>query len=628
MGGHLAPGANEEYLLYQTLVGIWPFEEDGPNRIALRDRVVAYMTKALREAKVHTSWVRPDEEYENAVTRFVDAILDRQRPSPFLQTFLPFQKRVAELGIYNSLAQLLIKMTAPGVPDFYQGTELWDLSLVDPDNRRAVDYAERTASLESLNAGADVDELFATRANGRIKQFAIARALATRAAHRDLYERGEYVPLETAGAGRECLFAFARRLGDRMAITCVPRLIATLTPDASAPPFGAVWGDTRVLPSGVGVGLRGSVHGRDGGSRARRRGTGAPGSGRVQSLPCRAARSGGALMLYLTIIGGAFIAWLILVVLFTPHVPYHIEAAIDGTSDHFIHVLESTCHTTLENSNKADVFTNGDHFYPAMLEAIRGARETINLECYIFKKGEIGQQFVDALAERAKAGVRTTIVMDAIGSFGAFRASAGPLRKAGCRVEPYHRLSWYSLARLNNRTHRELLVVDGTIAFVGGAGVADWWAKALKGKRMWRDMMVRVEGPVVSDIQGVVAENWLECCGEILTGPETYKPHRPADGVQAFAIKSSPADRSTASRVLFQTLVEGATRHVLISTPYFLPRQSVPRCILPHGGPRNRDRRHRAWLSHRSALGAPGEPADVRGDARSTAFASSSTSPA
>jgi cardiolipin synthase A/B len=276
-------------------------------------------------------------------------------------------------------------------------------------------------------------------------------------------------------------------------------------------------------------------------------------------------------MLYLTIIGGAFIAWLILVVLFTPHIPYHIEAPIDGTSDHFIHVLESTCHTTLENDNQVDVFTNGDEFYPAMLDAIRGARETINLECYIFKKGEIARQFLEALAGRARAGVRTSIVMDAVGSFGAFHASARPLREAGCRVEPYHRVTWYSLARLNNRTHRELLVVDGTTAFVGGAGIADWWAKPVTRKPMWRDMMVRITGPVVSDIQGVVAENWLECCGEILTGPETYKPHRAADGVAAFAVKSSPADRSTASRVLFQTLVEGATRRVLISTPYFLP---------------------------------------------------------
>ncbi len=130
-----------------------------------------------------------------------------------------------------------------------------------------------------------------------------------------------------------------------------------------------------------------------------------------------------------------------------------------------------------------------------MLDAIRGARETINLECYIFKKGEIGQQFIDALCERARAGVRVTIVMDAIGSFGAFRASAGPLREAGCRVEPYQRMRGTASRRLNNRTHRELLVVDGSVAFVGGAGIADWWAKPLNGKPMWRDMMARIEGP-------------------------------------------------------------------------------------------------------------------------------------
>jgi cardiolipin synthase len=276
-------------------------------------------------------------------------------------------------------------------------------------------------------------------------------------------------------------------------------------------------------------------------------------------------------MAYLTIVGGAFIAWLILVLLFTPHIPYHIEGPVDATSDHFINVLESTCHTTLEPANRIEIFTNGDQFYPAMLAAIAGATETINFECYIFKRGAIGERFIEAFRERAKAGVRVTIVMDAIGSFGAFHRSAGPLREAGCRVEPYQRMRWYSLARLNNRTHRELLVVDGAIAFAGGAGIADWWAGPAQGKPMWRDMMARIEGPLVSDIQGVVAENWLECCGEILTGPETYKPHRPAGGAAAFAIKSSPADRATASRVLFQTLVEAATRCVRISTPYFLP---------------------------------------------------------
>jgi cardiolipin synthase A/B len=285
-------------------------------------------------------------------------------------------------------------------------------------------------------------------------------------------------------------------------------------------------------------------------------------------------------MLYLTIIGGAFIAWLILVVLFTPHIPYHIEGDLDATSEHFVRVLESTCLVTLKDGNKVEVFTNGSAFYPAMLDAIRGARETINLECYIFKKGKIGDAFVEALTERARAGVRVTVVLDAIGSLGTFRETAAPLREAGCRIEAYQAMTWYRLSRLNNRTHREILVVDGRVAFVGGAGVADWWAEGDGRKPMWRDMMARVEGPVVPDIQGVAAENWLECCGEILTGPETYKAYERADGVQAFVLKSSPSDRSTVSRVLFQTLIEAANTRVRISTPYFLPDKAFRRALV------------------------------------------------
>jgi cardiolipin synthase len=284
-------------------------------------------------------------------------------------------------------------------------------------------------------------------------------------------------------------------------------------------------------------------------------------------------------MLWLTIVGGAFLTWVVLAMLFTPHIPYHIEADIDARSDHFIHVLESTCQTHLEAGNKVEIFSNGDRFYPAMLDAIRAATETINMECYIFKKSEIGDRFVEALCERARAGVRVTIVMDAIGSFGAFRKLRKPLRAAGARVKAYQRFMWYRLSRLNNRTHRELMVVDGTVAFVGGAGIADWWAKPLHGKPMWRDMMARVEGPVVSDIAGIVAENWLECCGEILTGPETYKPHRKAGDVAAFAIKSSPADRATTSRALFQTLIEGANERIVIATPYFLPDRAFRNAI-------------------------------------------------
>jgi cardiolipin synthase len=285
-------------------------------------------------------------------------------------------------------------------------------------------------------------------------------------------------------------------------------------------------------------------------------------------------------MLYLTLIGAAFIIWLIFVALFTPHIPYHIEANVDSTGEHFIQVLESTLQTTMTRGNRVEVFTDGTSFYPAMLEAINGARETVNLECYIFRHGVVGSRFVEALSERARAGVRVRLVLDAIGSLGTFRKIAGPLRAAGCQIELYQKISWWRLGRLNNRTHRELLVVDGHIGFAGGAGVADWWALPLRGKPLWRDMMLRFEGPIVSDIQGIIAENWLECCGEVLTGAESYKPRHRVGRTRAFAVKSSPADRATNSRVLFQILVESANEQICIMTPYFLPDKAFRKAFI------------------------------------------------
>ena len=242
--GSLAPDANEEYLLYQTLVGAWPFDQD---IASFRERIRKCMVKSLREAKVHTSWFGPDEEYEDGVLRFVDAILETRRPNPFLESFQPFQARVAELGIYNSLAQLLIKIAAPGVPDFYQGSELWDLNLVDPDNRRPVDYEKRRQALARLKDHAVPEQLLDERANGVVKLFVMTRALETRAQLRRVFEHGEYLPLQTTGTRRDCLFAFARRDGAATAIACVPRLVAALVPDGATPPVGAsVWADTRI----------------------------------------------------------------------------------------------------------------------------------------------------------------------------------------------------------------------------------------------------------------------------------------------------------------------------------------------------------------------------------------------
>jgi (1->4)-alpha-D-glucan 1-alpha-D-glucosylmutase len=259
--GATAPDPNEEYLIYQTLLGAWPFETDEETRRRFVERIVAYTTKALREAKAHTTWLSPDEEYERVVHEFVRAILERGRANPFLQAFEPFQARVAQLGIYNSLSQLAIKITAPGVPDFYQGTEFWDLNLVDPDNRRPVDYDTRRQLLAGLQpcsgraaSPETIGDLLAQRSDGRVKMYVMNRALAGRAKLRDAYEAGEYTGLTTAGARRECVFAFAR--GGR-AITCVPRLVATLTPDGTPPLGAAVWSDTRIELPGM---LRGRTY--------------------------------------------------------------------------------------------------------------------------------------------------------------------------------------------------------------------------------------------------------------------------------------------------------------------------------------------------------------------------------
>ncbi len=286
-------------------------------------------------------------------------------------------------------------------------------------------------------------------------------------------------------------------------------------------------------------------------------------------------------MTYVALIGTLFLVWFVLVLLFTPALNYHVRDRVPVDSPAFLHLLQSTCQASLHDGNRVEIFTNGDAFYPAMLEAIRGAQASINLECYIFQPGRVGSEFIDALAERARAGVVVTLVVDAIGSAGLSGAPLRRLTEAGCRVEPYQPIRWYRLARLNNRTHREMLIVDGRIAFAGGAGVADWWRYPDRpGRPAWRDTMARFEGPVVGALQGVFVENWLECCGEILTGDAFFPELPPVGSTTAFVVKSSPSDRATVSRVAFQLLIEGATREVRLSTPYFLPDRTLRQALI------------------------------------------------
>ncbi len=263
--GHV-PDRNEEYLLYQTLVAVW----DGGASPAdeFTGRVQAFTKKALCEAKVHSSWINPDHDYEAAVARFIGRVLDPAQSPEFLADLAGFVERVGALGRVTGLAQTAIRCTAPGVPDTYQGTECWDFSLVDPDNRRPVDYAARRAWLKELDA-ADPRALTADLADPRTKLFAVSRALRARRGHADLFAHGEYVPLSAAGAKADHVFAFARRHGAEAAVVVVPRLAAGLGADPGRSPVGAeTWGDTAVslydLPPGRWTdAFTGAVHDAD-----------------------------------------------------------------------------------------------------------------------------------------------------------------------------------------------------------------------------------------------------------------------------------------------------------------------------------------------------------------------------
>jgi (1->4)-alpha-D-glucan 1-alpha-D-glucosylmutase len=275
-----APDRIDEYLFYQALLGAWPAEPaDGEIPLeapaALVERIRQYMQKAIKEAKVHTSWVNENVAYEGAVSRFVDGTLRGSSARRFLASFVPFVRRVAVVGMVNSLAQLVLKLASPGVSDFYQGTEGWDFHLVDPDNRRPVDFESRQRMLQAqlpwieraqpiqspartcptcppASLASHVAELLADWHDGRIKMFLTACGLRLRARERELILHGEYVPLTADDIGSTHLIGFARRLEGKTLLAVVPRLTAGIRPpDRSLPIGAAVWGNTRIaLPRG------------------------------------------------------------------------------------------------------------------------------------------------------------------------------------------------------------------------------------------------------------------------------------------------------------------------------------------------------------------------------------------
>jgi (1->4)-alpha-D-glucan 1-alpha-D-glucosylmutase len=241
------PDRNEEYLLYQTLLGAWPLANKGVREF--RQRLEAYAVKAAREAKVHTQWTRPDAKRENALLRFIRSILSPAARNTFLRDFLQFQREVAFYGAANGLGQILLKLTVPGVPDVYQGTELWDLSLVDPDNRRPVDFIKRAHLLQELEDRGRVPPAVLRKMldhweDGRVKLFLEAKVLGFRRRNTALFLEGQHLPLEAWGVGADSICAFARRKGAGWVLVVVPRLLTRLVRAGHFPLGLKVWGET------------------------------------------------------------------------------------------------------------------------------------------------------------------------------------------------------------------------------------------------------------------------------------------------------------------------------------------------------------------------------------------------
>ena len=261
--GAPAPDANDEYLLYQTLVGTWPTAPpDDEGRADYTRRLQEYMQKALKEAKLHTSWISPREDYERAVSGFVEALLDPGLSADFLRDFEEFQRLTARAGVLNSLSQTLLKACAPGVPDFYQGTELWAFTLVDPDNRRPVDYELRRSLLASLRdaGGGDAGEfaagLLERHEDGRVKMYVTARALSLRRERAELFARGSYAPLAARGRRAANVVAFARALDGEAAVAVAGRFFTRLGVgrEGALGLSREAWGDTALRLEGVEAG--------------------------------------------------------------------------------------------------------------------------------------------------------------------------------------------------------------------------------------------------------------------------------------------------------------------------------------------------------------------------------------
>ncbi len=239
--------------------------------------------------------------------------------------------------------------------------------------------------------------------------------------------------------------------------------------------------------------------------------------------------------------------------------------------EQFLRAMGVLLGPALVDGNRVDTLVNGDQIFPAMLGAIREAKKTITFETYIYWSGDIGKQFADALAERARAGVKVHILLDWVGSQKMDDALLDEMRKSGAEIKKYHPLSWYALDRINNRTHRKLLVVDGRVGFTGGVGIADTWTGHAQDKDHWRDTHYRVRGPAVAQMQAAFTDNWTKVSGTVLHGEGYFPPIKPDGALYAQVFKSSTEGGSDSMHLMYLLSIAAATKSIDLSMAYFVP---------------------------------------------------------
>ena len=264
----------------------------------------------------------------------------------------------------------------------------------------------------------------------------------------------------------------------------------------------------------------------------------------------------------------------LLVITFLPperqidYAPKHLYTVDDPQ---FKRTLGTLLGPAILGGNRIDTLKNGDEIFPAMLAAIRSAQRNVDFETYVYWSGQIGRDFANAIAERARAGVQAHVLLDWVGSQKMEKDVLATMVDAGVRVEFFHPLRWYTIARMNNRTHRKLLVVDGRVGFTGGVGIAEEWTGDAQDPQHWRDTHFRIEGPVVAQMQSVFLDNWMKVTGEVSHGGDFFPPLASAGGTDAQMFASSPTGGSASMELMYLLAIVSAKRSILLEAAYFIP---------------------------------------------------------